>query len=283
VKKQQIILVGSAAMLLIALWVFGNTTPPKKPASNRANEAAARPVNALSTGEVIAQMKAQLAPEQLQTLAQLEKDTASIIDKNIKIKKYDSLAAFWKNNAQLPLLGAYYEGEIGKLENSKKRLTFAARLLLNYVMVEDNPSLQTWMAINAKSLFERVVELEPANDSAKIGIGACYMFGNISNNPMQGILSVREIAEKNPGNLYAQMVLGLGGLKSGQYDNAVKRFSIVAEKQPDNVEAILNLAEAYERKGDAANAITWYAKAEKLIAIPEAKTEIENRIKVLQK
>jgi tetratricopeptide (TPR) repeat protein len=247
------------------------------------SEASAKPPAAFSTGEVLTQMKARLTTEQLQKLTQLEKDTASPTDKNIKIKNYNNLAAFWKDSAQMPFLAAYYDGESGKLENSKKRLTFAARLLLNYMMVEDNTSLQSWMAINAKSLFEKVLELNPADDSARIGIGACYMFGNISGNPMQGILAIREIAEKNPDNLYAQMMLGLGDLKSGQYDNAVKRFSIVAEKQPGNVEAILNLAETYERKGDAANAIKWYTKAENLIAIPEAKTEIENRIKVLQK
>jgi tetratricopeptide (TPR) repeat protein len=99
---------------------------------------------------------------------------------------------------------------------------------------------------------------------------------------MQGIMAVREIAQKNPGNLFAQMMLGLGGIKSGQYDKAVEHFLIIVKNQPGNLQAIFNLAETYERMGDKANAVKWYKEADKLIGVPEAKKEIEERIKSLQ-
>ena len=40
--------------------------------------------------------------------------------------------------------------------------------------------MQNWLATNAKDLFERALEVNPDNDSSKIGLGACYIFGNIS-------------------------------------------------------------------------------------------------------
>ena len=87
------------------------------------------------------------------------------------------------------------------------------------------------------------------------------MFGNISDNPMEGILAIKEIADKNPDNMYAQMMLGLGGIKSGQFDKAIERFLNVIKKQPDNIEAILNLAQVYDQQSDKANAIKWYKEA----------------------
>ena len=108
------------------------------------------------------------------------------------------------------------------------------------------------------------------------------MFGNISDDPMQGILAIREIADKNPDNLYAQMMLGLGGVQSGQYDKAAERFLAVVEKQPNNIEAVLNLAGVYERLGNKAEAVKWYKRSLTLIQIPEAKRDIEERIKLLQ-
>jgi len=124
--------------------------------------------------------------------------------------------------------------------------------------------------------------LNPANDSSKVGLGACYMFGNISANPMQGILAIRQVVDNDSNNMYAQMMLGMGGIKSGQYDKAIDRFLIVVRKQPGNLEAVFNLAETYERKGDKQNAVKWYKVAQQLVAIPEAKKELENRIKALQ-
>ena len=148
---------------------------------------------------------------------------------------------------------------------------------------EGNPALQTWLATNAKVLFEKALALNPANDSSKIGLGACYIFGNISDNPMQGILPITEITKKNPDNLYAQKVLALGGIKTGQFDKAIERLNIILKKEPANMEIIFRLAEAYERKGDKESAIAQYRKLKELIQIPQAKEEIQHRIEELQK
>ena len=149
-------------------------------------------------------------------------------------------------------------------------------------MSSTDVSMQRWLATQAKELFDKALIINPGNDSSKVGVGVCYMFGNISDNPMQGILAVKEIADKNPDNLYAQMMLGLGGIQSGQYDKAAERFLTVVEKQPDNVEAVLNLAGVYEHLGNKTEAVKWYKKSLTLIQVPEARKDIEERIKSLQ-
>ncbi len=76
------------------------------------------------------------------------------------------------------LLYAYYTGEAAKLENSEKSLTFAAQLFLQTLRGQDNPALNSWMATDAKELFEKALELNPDNDSSKVGLGASYIFGS---------------------------------------------------------------------------------------------------------
>jgi tetratricopeptide (TPR) repeat protein len=178
---------------------------------------------------------------------------------------------------------AYYTSEAAKLENSEKSLTFAAHLFLDNLLTEGDPAMQHWLGENAKVLLDKALVINPSNDSSKIGLGICYMFGNITDNPMQGILEVRKVVQEHPDNLYGQLVLGLGGKKSGQYDKAIERFKIVVEKQPDNLEAIFNLAETFEMKGDKANAVIWYQKARDIIKVPDAKIALDKRIKDLKK
>jgi tetratricopeptide (TPR) repeat protein len=196
---------------------------------------------------------------------------------------YHQLARFWKDSAKSFEPYAYYTAEASKLENSEKSLTFAARLFLERLMATSEPAMQTWLAGSAKVLLENALKINPANDSSKIGLGACYIFGNISSNPMEGILPVREVVERNPGNVYGQMVLGLGGKKSGQYDKAIERFLAVLKAEPTNVEAVFHIAESYDLKGDKANAIVYYEKAKQLVNIPQAKEELNKRIIELRK
>ncbi|TAE17763.1 MAG: hypothetical protein EAZ47_04505 [Bacteroidetes bacterium] len=291
-KKQQWILVIGAVAVAVALFFIGNTVPDAKPAAANADMADGHSPNdghnheapaAVTIDTVLLQAKKLLTTEDINKLAQLEQTEARGDVKAQQLEKYKQLAKFWDETTHNHTLYHYYTGEAAKLENSEKKLTFAARFFLEEVMASGQPSaFNTWQANQAKELFEKAIEINPANDSAKIAIGACYMFGNISTNPMEGILKVREIAEKKPDNVYAQLVLGLGGLRSGQYDKAIERFTKVVTVQPKNLEAIFHLAETYDRKGDKTNAVVWYQKASDLIKIPEAKKEIEARIKALK-
>ena len=95
-----------------------------------------------------------------------------------------------------------------------------------------------WKALQAKDLFERSLKINPDNDSAKVGLGACYLFGNISANPMEGIAKIREVVEKDSTNIYAQMMLVKGSLISGQIDKAITRLQTVNRLHPENIEAI---------------------------------------------
>lgn len=282
-KKQQVILVSGSLIAFILLFFFGKTIPPKsnvpvKPAA--ATAAPATPV--LATADVIGKAKKGLSQQQLTRILQLENSVVRGDVKAQQIKVFRQLAGFWGDTARQPAIGAFYLGEAAKLENNEKNLTFAAHLLLDNLMAERDAALVTWQATQAKALFERGLEINPANDSSKVGIGACYLFGNISPMPMVGIQKVMEVANRDTNNMYAQMVLGMGGVKSGQLDKAIDRFLIVVKKQPANLEAVFSLADAYDRKGDKQNAIMWYKAAKEMVAIPEAKNEIDNRIKALQ-
>ncbi|HEX5151489.1 MAG TPA: tetratricopeptide repeat protein [Parafilimonas sp.] len=279
-RKQQWILVLSGITLLLLLYFFGNTVAPNKPAP--AAPAASNAPAILTTEDVLTKYKSGLDTQQLQKITQLENSVVRGDVRNQQIHVFHQLASYWGDTLHHEEVGAYYSGEAAKLENSEKNLTFAAHLLVDGMMSSTDVSMQRWLATQAKELFDKALIINPNNDSTKIGIGVCYMFGNISDNPMQGILAIREIADKNPDNLYAQMMLGLGGVQSGQYDKAAERFLAVVEKQPNNIEAVLNLAGVYERLGNKAEAVKWYERSLTLIQIPEAKKDIEERIKSLQ-
>jgi tetratricopeptide (TPR) repeat protein len=279
-KKQQLSLIGGAVALLFIIYFFGNNVPPieKKPVSSATHQDEAP----LDINTILSASKRQLTPTQSAFVSRLE---SAVVRGNVKdqqISVYKQLANFWKDTVHLLLPYSYYTAEAAKLENSEKSLTFAAQFFAGNMRRQQEPLLKKWMALQAKELFEKALELNPASDSLKIGLGSCYLFGNISDNPMMGISLIREVAARDTTNMYAQFMLGMGGLVSGQLDLAIQRLLKVAKKEPENAEAVLALADAFERKNDKANAIMWYERGKELIGDPDFIKEINQRISLLK-
>ncbi len=279
-KKAQWIAIIAGLILFSILYIFVPRTNKKELAST--SEVAVN--QGVSAKSLIDGAKTSLTADQKIALLSIENQLNTNSKTADSLKTYKALAQFWAKEAQRIEPYLYYTYSAALLENTEKSLTFAAQQLVdNFTNPDAPPALQNWMASNAKVLLEKALVINPINDSAKINLGACYLFGNISDNPMQGILKVKEVVDKNPHNDYGQLILALGGKKSGQYEKAIERFLIVLNDQPNNIEAMVNLAECYELTNQKAIAIQWYTKVKDLVNIPEAKQAVSRRIQELKK
>ena len=248
-KKPQWITLAAALILVAILYVFGRIVPEKKANTTRQPDLADNPV---SIDSILSDAKKRLDAAQIVRLNALENSVVRGDVNEQKLKIYHQLAHFWADTGQIFEPYAWYEAEAARLENSEKSLTFAAHLFLQNMRGENDQPLRTWKALEAKDLFERSLKINPQNDSSIIGLGACYIFGSISATPMEGILKVRAVADKDSSNIFAQEVLGHGSMYSGQYDKAIARFETVyrlSKKNEDTkLEACLMLAEAMKEK-----------------------------------
>ena len=279
-KKPQLIVVLSATLLCVAVIIFVPRSKKQGPGAGKENTEN----QTISTQTILDGAKTALTGTQKISLLSIENQLNTAKAPADRAAIYRQLSKFWADSAQRIEPYLYYTYSAALLENSEKSLTFAAQLLVdNLATQEAPPAIQNWIAANAKVLLEKALVINPNNDSAIINLGACYLFGNISDNPMQGILKVKEVVDKNPQNIYGNMMLGLGGKKSGQYPKAIERFLNILKLEPKNMEAMVNLAECYELSNQKSLAIEWYSKMKGLIDNPEAKDAIDKRIKELKK
>jgi len=279
VKKPQWITFFVAIILVAALYNFGKTTPQKKAASPQDT---IQTEVVVTTDSILAFAKKQLTTEQLVRINTLENSISRGNVRDQQLNIYHQLAHFWADSAVIFEPYAWYEAESARLENSEKSLNFAARLFLENLQNDEVLQRRKWKALQAKDLFERSLRINPDNDSVKAGLGACFLFGSISSTPMEGILKIKEVVDKDSSNVYAQMFLVKGSLISGQYDRAISRLLTIIRLEPDNPEAALLLADVYERMGNKITAAMWYEKSLNYIKQPEARKEIEKRIKELR-
>ncbi|MEP6928057.1 MAG: hypothetical protein ABI834_10490 [Ginsengibacter sp.] len=277
---QRIFLASGGLLLLLALLLFGKTNTIKAdfPHEN----------HSLSTFNIevaITREKQKLSPPQLIYVSNLENN---ISRGDIKIqaeKQFTLLADFWKDSVGIFIPYAYYLSEGAKLDNSEKKLTFAARLILENMRREDSAELKIWEAETAASLFERALKLDPDNNDLEVGLGSCYVYGQgiigDAEQTMKGIQQLLKVVRKDSNNMQAQMVLGIGAVISRQFDKGIERLSKVVAFDPQNPEAVSWLADAYAGSGDRKNATKWYEQSKHLINNPAFSKEVDERIKAL--
>ena len=284
-KKQQIILLAGGLLIFASLFYFGKTVATKDPSST--GEASGPPTAAaFNIGKYIQDAKSKLSVSQINYINSLENSISRGDVAAQQIKVYNQLANFWEDSAHQQEIYIFYTSQSAKLVNSEKNLTFAAQLILADLRNESDPAKRGWKAEQAIELFEHAITLNPNNPNLQVGLGSCYVFGKgMVGNPqetMKGIQQLLQVVRKDSLNMQAQLVLGIGGVISNQFDKAIDRLLNVLKYEPSNLEAISWLADAYAGKGDKANALKWYEISKRMINNPAYTKEVNERIKSLK-
>lgn len=280
--KKQLIFALAGLVLVVALFVFGTTKAPK----NKSAAPVAATAKAFDVHNYIEEEKKHLTASQALAIGKLENSvTRGDVNSQLVIAN-TRLANFWKDSSHALEPYLYYLSEAAKLDKSEKNLTFAAQLILENLRSEQDEAKLNWKTELAISLFEKGIELYPENDDFRVGLGSCYIFGKgRTGGPeetMKGIQQLLSVVRKDSNNMKAQMMLGVGGYVSGQYDKAIERLQKVIKAQPTNLEAIAFLADTYAAKGEKNEAIKWYTVSKRLINDPHYSKEVDERIKLLK-
>ena len=282
--KKQFILIGAGILLFCILFFFVRTTPNKKTLASSDKDSVS--LKAFDVLNFIQQEKAKLTSENAILVTKLENSISRGDIPSQQIKSNEALASFWKDSAKLYEGYVFYISKAAKLENSEKNLTFAARLYLNNLRGEKDDGKLAWKTAESIDLFNRAIKINPLNDDLRIGLGSSYIYGKgRSGNPaetMQGIQELLTVVKKDSTNMKAQMMLGIGGVVSGQFAKAIERLNKVVAIEPNNVEAVAYLADAYAGTGKKEEAIRWYNVSKRLINDTHYTDEVNERIKKLK-
>lgn len=281
--KKQFIVVITGILAVALLFIFGRTTENKKDLISPTK------VNGIKSFDIqhfIEDAKLKFTPQQAIYVAKLENNITRGDVPAQEIIASNDLANFWKDSIRSFEPYIFYLSKASKLDNSEKKLTFAAQLFLEGLRGEEDEAKLNWETTEAIDLFERALKLNPENDDLRIGLGSCYIYGKGRNgNPqetMKGIQELLSVARKDSNNMKAQLVLGVGGLVSGQYDKALERLQRVVKKEPNNLEAISFLADTYAAKGNKEEAIRWYNISKRLANNSHYTEEVDKRINNLK-
>jgi tetratricopeptide (TPR) repeat protein len=277
--KKQIVVALSGLGLVLLMFLLGSNVKKKDPAS-----AEVKPPSTFNIETYTDSLETTLTSSQSAVLSQLKYNFPE--DSVQKAERLRGIAGFWRDSIKAFEPYAYYISQASKLDNSEKSLTFAAHLMLDNLRMQQNPEILGWHSKETIDLFKRALAFDPDNDDLRIGLGSAYIYGEgrggNADETMKGIQELLAVARKDSANLKAQLVLGVGGMVSGQFDKARDRFLKVVSNEPNNLEAIAYLADTYAAMGEKQEAIKWYNISKKLANNAHYSREVDERIRQLK-
>ena len=262
-SRSQIVLI-FAAIILVVLLFFA----PNKPSASVPKVESAATLNA----------EVSLPADQQKMYEGLKVALDNSVKDVDKQKAIEALAAFFEQNKK-PLQVAVYYQKLAELKGTADGwLESGERFYRAVGFIPDSQITAVYQ--NALNSFGRVLMIDKDNEKAKIKMGVCYV--EMGNDPMKGVGLLREVAEKDPKNIDAQLNLGFFSVKSKQFDKALIRFNNVLKIDTGYTDAYVYLAQTYEEMGDTTNAVNYYETYRTRVKDTVVSNEVGDYIKKLQ-
>ncbi len=237
-NRQQITLVASAVALFFILY-FGCDVQSKE--QKTFETARALTGATLDMATVIKEANKGLNPTQATEIQSLTQKSESAKDPSV----LKQLSAAW-HNAGHEEVAAHYAEQVAELDKTDEAWSIAGANYYLALQKADDMSVREFCANQAVKAFQNAASLNPTKLEHRINLALCYTENPPKDNPMKGILLLRELDAQNPENVAVNTQLARLAIKTGQYDKAIARLEKVITKEPNNGKLYCLLADAYD-------------------------------------
>lgn len=219
---------------------------------------------------------AALTPDQQKIVDQLRSGFNQAGDKDkvaAGIKLSDEFAKLQKFDS-----AAFYAEKVAALSPAIENLMRAGdRYYEAYGFAVDEQKAKN-LGSKTREYYQKAIDQNPGLLTAKANMAMTYVN---TENPMQGILMLREVIDADPTNELALFNLGILSMRSNQYSKAADRFRQILTNNPSNTKAKFYLGLSLVELGDkeqASKVLSEVKKEEKDPVIQQAIGELEGRL-----
>ncbi len=253
--KRTQLLVLAGALVLTAVLYFA----PQKVKQNESQQTGTEDREPFSFETLLTSAKGNLKRQELEPISKIESE----LSKNQSaqsVSLLDSLGKQW-DKLQQPIISSHYFEMIAEQQPGEKTWLNAAYRFFDAFKVAGDSTVRSMMVNKAITAYNNVLTYNADNLDAKTDLGACYAEG--TNDPMKGIMLLREVVSKNPEHENAQFNLGVLSVKSGQYEKAIDRFKKILEINPSRKEMYFMIGKTYAMEGNKEKALENLQKLKK--------------------
>jgi tetratricopeptide (TPR) repeat protein len=248
-KLQWAVIAGALALFLVLY--LGCDRKPEDIASLETSRALS--VESTDINLVIQEAKEALKPAQRSLVLGLEQNLESTLEDTNRVALYKELSGEWYQLQRFSIAG-YYAQQVAEVEPTEGSWSIAGTTYSICAQRTKEEKIKEFCANRAVNAFENAISLNPGNVANRVNLALTYTSNPPPDNPMKGVLMLRTLNQEEPNNVLVLNALGRLSIRTGQFDNAVKRLNAALDSEPENATTICLLAQAYEGAGNAEQA-----------------------------
>ena len=173
-----------------------------------------------------------------------------------RVEVLKQLSGAWYR-AEHPALAGHYAERVAELAPSDTAWGIAATTYSLCLRADgQTDKARAFCRERAVVAYESAISLAPEVTAHKLNLATHLADNPPADNPMRGILMLRDLNRANPDDVAVLIQLGRLSLQTDQVDRALERLTRATGLEPDNRSAQCLLAEAAARHGDVTLAAT---------------------------
>ena len=251
-SKIQLVVILSSVLLFTILYLGFDTKP-----SNRAKIDTQRTQAAKTTDikTLLNEAGSKVLPTELKKIADTELNLDTASSDAGKAKWLKELSRLWYNSGQYGIAGFYAE-QVAKVEQSDSAWSIAGATYHAGMVAAESEKEQQFCTDRAVAAFENAISIVPKQMEHRLNLALVYTIRPPQNNPMKGILMLRNLEEEYPEEPKVFFHLGRLALQTGQMNKAIERLNQAIRLDDNYRNAHCLLAEVYTQTGKVQQSTT---------------------------
>jgi len=194
--------------------------------------------------------KATLSSSQNGRIFLLEQDLSQVEEDSSRVAQLQRLSGTWFDLGY-PAISGFYAQEVAELLGTEESWSIAGTTYTICLQRVTEAKVKDYCSGRALRSFENAISLAPDEMAHQVNLALVYTEYPPADNPMRGILMLRELNDAHPNNVLVMNTLARLAIRTGQFDRAIQRLERSLELEPDNQNTICLLATAYKSAGSA--------------------------------
>lgn len=247
-NRHQITVISIAVLLTLVLFFAFGKVPKEAGQAKEPEKSTVSPTTQfLETAEV--QAKTKLSKAQVDEVNAIEETLSKTKINSTKVELYKKIASFWYK-ANKPEVSGLYANKIAEITNDKEAWQIAGTTFRIALQSDDEEAVKDVCSQMAIHAFQKAIAIDSSNVNYQMQLAMVYVDKPLTDNPMKGILMLRDLNTKYPKNADVNIQLAKLAIRTGQFDKAVERLEKALALSPQTLSINCLLAEAYNGNGN---------------------------------
>jgi hypothetical protein len=258
--KQQYFTIGGVLLLFLVLYLGCERKAPKQAQveKSRVLQAEATDVNVL-----MREAHDKLSSSDLGVIQVLQQDLANAKTDSLKLPILEKLSSTWMSSGH-PAIAGHFAQQIAEIANTDEAWAITGTTFYLGIRRSEQEKARTFCSQRAVKAFENAISINPSEVKHQVNLALTYTELPPANEPMKGILMLRELETSFPQSALVQTTLARLAVQTGQFDRAQVRLEKALALEPDNKNAICLAAQVYANLGDEAKAASFDQQCQRL-------------------